>query len=346
MDPNPGRRAAMSAPDDSISISAATGLLEAIADGGGTAERVLRNAGVERSTLLRRDGFIRSSTFSRLLEESARSTGDCCFGMHFGARFDPRDIGVLAYVVVNSSTVAAALRNVERYLHIHHHAPSVSFGIEGKRGYLRYLLRRSENTTIRQHNEYSMAVLLKTLRGAAGTAWMPREIRFVHERNPACDYRAVFGSRVRFGCASNAVIVERDFVECCVAAADPKLYRALRLHLDRALGGTQQEEDGLLESVRSAIGASLECGDAKLERIAARLTVNARTLERRLKAHGVVYRDLLEDTRRRLALEYLKDKRRTISEIALLLGYSEVSAFSRAFKRWTGSTPRDSRARR
>jgi AraC-like DNA-binding protein len=335
----------MSAPDDSISISAATGLLDAIAAGGGTAERVLRNAGVERSTLLRRDGFIRSSVFSRLLEESARSTGDCCFGMHFGARFDPRDIGILAYVVVNSATIAAALRNVERYLHIHNHAPNVSFGIEGKRGYLRYLLRGSENASLRQHNEYSMAVLVKTLRGAAGAAWTPSEIRFVHRRNGACDYRAVFDSRVRFGCASNALIVERDFVECCVAAADPKLYRALRGHLDRALAGTQQE-DVLLEAIRSAIGASLECGDAKLERIAAKLAVNARTLERRLKAHGVLYRDLLEDTRRRLALEYLKDKRRTISEIALLLGYSEVSAFTRAFKRWTGSTPRDSRARR
>ncbi|MGH8666288.1 MAG: AraC family transcriptional regulator [Burkholderiales bacterium] len=329
---------------DMVSVTVATGILDAIAEAGGRAERVLRNAGVERSTLLRRDGLMRSSAFSRLLEESARSTGDSCFGLHFGVRFDPKDIGILAYVIVNSPTVAAAMRNIERYLHLHNHAPRVSFSIEGKRGYLRYLLKSSENALIRQHNEYSMAVLVKTLRAAAGEAWMPGEIQFAHKRGAACNYEDIFGPRVCFGCATNALVVDRGFIECCVAGADHKLYRALRRHLDRALAGTQPE-DVLLESIRSAIAPSLECGDVKLERIAAKLAMNARTLERRLKAHGVVYRDLLADARRRLALEYLKDKQRTITEIAFLLGYSEVSAFTRAFKRWTGSTPHESRAR-
>ena len=64
-----------------------------------------------------------------------------------------------------------------------------------------------------------------------------------------------------------------------------------------------------------------------------------RTLERRLKENGVIYRDLVTDTRRRFALEYLRDLNRTLTEVAFLLGYSEVTAFNRAFKQWTGSTP-------
>jgi AraC-like DNA-binding protein len=330
---------------DMVSVSVTTGLCDAIAAAGGQTDRVLRSAGVERSLLLRPHGFIRSSAFSRLLEESARSTGDSCFGLNFGARFDPEDIGILTYVIVNSPTVAAALRNVERYLHVHNHAPRVSFRIEGCRAYLRYLLTSAGNGTIRQHNEYSMAVLVRTLRAAAGEAWMPQEIQFTHDRGTACDYDGIFGVPVQFGCAANALVVERDFVERCIATADPKLYRALRRHLDLAFAGTRPE-DAWLESARHAIAVSLECGDLTLEGIAAKLGMKGRTLQRRLKAHGVVYRDLLDDARRRLALEYLKDRRRTITEVAFLLGYSELSAFTRAFKRWTGAAPLESRARR
>jgi AraC-like DNA-binding protein len=74
-------------------------------------------------------------------------------------------------------------------------------------------------------------------------------------------------------------------------------------------------------------------------RVARRLAISTRTLERRLNEHGVVYRQLVDDTRRVFAVDYLKDRDQSLIEIAFLLGYSEVSAFHRAFRRWTGSTP-------
>jgi AraC-like DNA-binding protein len=86
-------------------------------------------------------------------------------------------------------------------------------------------------------------------------------------------------------------------------------------------------------------------GDPKLTRVAKKIAMSPRTLQRQLKEHGVDFKRLMDDTRRRFALTYLKDRRTTLTEIAFLLGYSELSAFNRAFRRWTGSTPLDYRRR-
>ena len=80
-------------------------------------------------------------------------------------------------------------------------------------------------------------------------------------------------------------------------------------------------------------------GDPKLGDVARKVALSSRTLQRRLKDQGLDFKKLVDDTRHRFSLNYLKDPQHTMTEIAYLLGYSEVSAFNRAFKRWTGSTP-------
>ncbi len=137
-------------------------------------------------------------------------------------------------------------------------------------------------------------------------------------------------------------MIERDFVERQVPAADARLYRILKQHAERILSEMPRDTDSIAD-VRRAIAASMKEGDPKLNRVIKQLSMSPRTLERRLKEHGVVFKKLVTDTRRRFALDYLKDRKHTLTEIAFLLGYSEVSAFNRAFKRWTGSTPLDHR---
>ena len=322
-----------------ISVAAATGLLDAIAAAGGNPDQILRTVGLERSVLATADAFIASTTFSWLLEEASRATGDKCFGLHFGEHFDPKDIGVLAYVVVNSPTIALAIQNIARYVTIHSSAARVSFGIEGERGYLRSLLARAVLHSRRQHNEFTMAVLVKTFRIVATSDWAPLEIQFAHEA-PAesSEHSRFFACKVLFDCATNALVVDRDFVHRPVPAADEKLYRILKQYVERILSEMPRHND-FLDAVRKAIGESLGEGESKRTRIADKMSMSGRTLERRLNAHGVVYRKLLDDMRRQFALNYLRDTRHTLTEVAFLLGYSEVSAFNRAFKRWTGSTP-------
>ena len=102
-----------------ISVASTTGLLDAVRAAGVDPDRLLSGVGLDRSALSNHDAYIACSTFTRLLEEAARATGDDCFGLHFGERFNPRDVGALAYVTLNSPTIGAAIQNFERYLRIH-----------------------------------------------------------------------------------------------------------------------------------------------------------------------------------------------------------------------------------
>jgi AraC-like DNA-binding protein len=101
--------------------------------------------------------------------------------------------------------------------------------------------------------------------------------------------------------------------------------------------------DGLLTSVRRAIAESMRHGDPSLAQVARRVALGPRTVQRHLEQHGTTFKRLVDDTRREFGLRYLRDPKHTLTDIAYLLGYSEVSAFNRAFRRWTGSTPTDYR---
>ena len=114
----------------------------------------------------------------------------------------------------------------------------------------------------------------------------------------------------------------------------------MRQYLDQVLSEIPRE-DALLESIRKAVAESMRDGDPKLARVAKKIAMGPRTIQRRLKEYDFDFKKLVEDTRQRFAQNYLKDRKNTLTEVAFLLGYSELSAFNRAFKRWTGSTPLD-----
>jgi AraC-like DNA-binding protein len=328
-----------------MSVAATSGLVEAIAAAGAEPAQVFRTLGLERSALDKSDGFIRSSTFAGLLEEAARATSDDCFGLHFGEHFNPKNLGALAYVVLNSPTIAIAIENAERYIHIHNQAANLSFDMGKDQAYLRFLLADPPIDSTRQHNEYSMAVALNMLRMMAGSHWAPREVQFAHDA-PAqtSEHLRVFRAPVLFTCATNALVIDREFLNREVPAADDLLYAILKRHVDRIVSELPRESD-LLAAVRRVIAEAMRDGEPKITRVTKKLAMSRRTLQRRLKEDGVLFKSLVDDTRRRFALEYLKTPKHTFTEIAFLLGYSEVSAFNRAFKRWTGTTPLDYRNR-
>jgi AraC-like DNA-binding protein len=328
-----------------ISVSAMAGLPEAIRAAGGEPAQILRSLGIDRSVLSNPEGYIASSIFIRILEEAARATGDDCFGLHFGERYNPKNIGPLMYVVLNSPTMGAAFENGARFLKVHNRGANLSFTMEGERAYLQHRLEDLDVDSARQHNECSMAVVLNTLRLMAGSQWTPQEVQFAHGApDRVSEHLRVFGAPVSFGCPANAFIMERDLLERQVPAADPRLYHILKQYLQRILD-EMPREDELFVVVRRAIGELLRDGDPKIARVAKKIAMSPRTLERRLQERGVGFKKLMDDTRRRFALSYLRDRKNSLTDVAFLLGYSELSAFNRAFKRWTGTTPLHFRAK-
>lgn len=327
-----------------MSSAAATGLAEVIEAAGRDPDDILRSVGLDRTIVTDRHAFIPSAAFTLALEEAARVTGDECFGLHFGERYHPKDIGALAYVVLNSPTIAVAFENVARYLRIYNEAATVSFTRGDTYAYLQHRLR-DVPLQRRQHEEYALTVGLGMIRMMAGSDWRPLEVRFEHEPPGRTDEHArVFGAPVLFRCDGNVLVVERDFCERPVPAADRRLYPILEEHVERQLE-TRPTENRFLVSVRTAIGNAVKDGEPRVADVARAMGVSVRTLQRRLGESGVDYRALVDDIRHERSLRYLRDRRHTLSDVAYLLGYSEISAFSRAFRRWTGATPSDYRRR-
>jgi AraC-like DNA-binding protein len=321
-----------------IAATVAMGLPDAIRSAGADPEQFIRQVGLDNSRL-NADEFLPCSVYARALEEAARLTSDECFGLHFGERANPKKIGPLAYVVLNSPTIGAAFETAGRYLHVHNEAAQVAFNAEGDLAYLRYTLANLDLEEPRQFNEYSMAVVLNTLRIMAGSHWVPREVHFAHKTpEQTAEHGRIFKAPVVFNCADNALVMESEFCAQPVPAADPNLFKILRHYLDDVLSHTPREDE-LSASIRKTIAELMKDGNPSIARVAKRLALSPRTLQRRLKDYGLEFKALVDDTRRRFAIEYLKDSENSLTEIAFLLGYSEVSAFSRSFKRWTGTTP-------
>jgi AraC-like DNA-binding protein len=306
---------------------------------------VLGSCGLTRSTFAGPHGFIASSAFAQVLEEAARATGDECFGLHFAERYQPKDIGPLTYVVINSPTMAAGFENAGRYLRVHNQAAKASLVVEGHRASLRSGFSGLAIATPRQQNEFSMTVAISTVRLMAGSQWAPLEVQFAHPApRLTSEHARIFRAPISFGHPANALVMEREFLDQQVPAADKRLYPILRRYLDGVLK-EMPVEDPLLASVRRAIGESMRDGEPKLAPVARKVAMSPRSLQRRLKEHEMEFKTLVDDTRRRFAVHYLRDRRHTLTEVAYLIGYSEVSAFNRAFKRWTGATPADYRRR-
>ena len=324
-----------------ISVAGMRGLLDAVVAAGGNPDEILSNVGIERSVFSDPDGFIPSVSFAGFMEEAARATGDDCFGLHFGENYNPKNIGPLVYAVLNSPTIGAGIENVGRYQKVLNESARWFCSIEGERASIRHLLTDLGIAAPRQQNECTMAIALNTFRLMVGSQWAPQEVQFTHEA-PAqiSEHLRVFGAPVLFGCETNALVVDREFVERQVPAADPRLYRILKRYLDSVLK-EMPREDHFVSSIRKAIAESMRDGDPKLTKVAKKMAMGPRTLQRRLKESGFDFKKLIEDTRQRFAVSYLKNPKTSLTEVAFLLGYSELSAFNRAFKRWMGSTPLD-----
>jgi AraC-like DNA-binding protein len=322
-----------------ISIAATTGLLEAITTAGGNPEEILQGFGLDRSVFAKSEGFIPCSVFAGILREAARLTADDCFGLHFAERFNPKNIGPLVYVALNSPTIGAGIQNVERYLHVYDSSANWSFAADGDRGYVCFVLSGLGIEPLRQSNEHGMTLVINTLRMMVGSQWAPQEVHFAHELpEQTSEHHRIFRAPVLFGCETNALVIELSFAERPVPAADQKLYLIMKRYLDQVLSELPRE-DSLFAAIRKTIAESMRDGSPELARVAKKLAVGPRTLQRQLKEYGFDFKKLVEDTRQRFAVTYLKDRKNSLTEIAFLLGYSELSAFNRAFKRWTGTTP-------
>jgi AraC-like DNA-binding protein len=174
----------------------------------------------------------------------------------------------------------------------------------------------------------------------AGGRLPPAQMSFAHETDaPAGEYERVLGAQPRFAAPAHAAQFDAGLLALPVPNADVAMYPVLRQHAERLLAERAQQAPAIVAQVRAAIARHLSTGPVRLAGIADELQLNPRTLQRKLAEAGSSFQQVLDETRHALAREYLRDPALALIDIAFLLGYQEQSAFTHAFKEWSGLNP-------
>jgi AraC-like DNA-binding protein len=302
-------------------------------------EALLAAVGIDPACLGDPDARLPIEKEEALWTEMARLADDPFFGLHAQRSIPPGTIDVLDYAVRSSPTLRDAFKSLVRYNRLVHDAAEFELAESGAEARLTQRFRGDPRGASWQVADYSLGGLLTVCRELVGDDWAPLAVTLSHAAPPdPTPYREFFGVMPRFDGDVNELVVPRTLLDRPIAGADPLLHDVLRRHADALLARLPRSED-LVGEVRNLLARDLARGEPRIEAIARKLGVNVRTLQRRLAENGSSFQDVLDELRHDLALRLLDERRVAVAEVAYLLGYSEPSAFHRAFKRWTGTTP-------
>lgn len=304
---------------------------------------ILHSSGLDRLDLKNPDASIPHAAAMGLWDQGVRITGDADLGLHVAECAREESFDLHAYLMSACATLGDAYALMCRYQQLVHTSTRVELEVDGKWAALRHILP-GDRPVPRQPAEFLLAVWLRTGRKLIGHNWNPEEVHFAHSE-PKCvaEHQRVFNAPVRFAAPGNRLVFSAALLDETCVGADPGMLTVLSRLADQALE-RQPRTDTWADRVRSIAAEELRGGSPSVERIAARLHMSTRTLQRRLAAEGTTYGELLDRLRRQLAANYLADARFSIAEVAFLLGYADLTSFHRAVKRWTGTTPSTWRA--
>lgn len=290
------------------------------------------------------DAFISLDGFVRMLEASADELDCPDFGLRL-SRWQGLDIlGPIAVIARNAATLLAGLEAIGRYLYVH--SPALKLTISpttaGSNVKFSYEVADPALPYPLQGYELSLANAVRMIHLLGGPEARARVVSFLHDQQGSdAAYKEALGCAVRFGQTWCGFEVPRRLAARPIDNADPETSRIATKYLE---ANYLPSTAALPEQVTELARRLLPTGQCSAEVIADQLAMHPRTLQRRLAADGVRCQDLIERERRDQAARYLAEPGLYLSQIAILLGYSEQSALNRSCRRWFGKTPREYRA--
>jgi len=273
-----------------------------------------------------------------LLQTASDRLGDALLGLHLGRSVTPRHFGILGYVFLSCGSLGAALQRFDQYQRLLYDVNPVTITMNSLEVTFEWGVDQGRPGAL--VDECAIATLVQFMRNLVQEPLNPRSIGFV---NPApADLQAYldyFGCPVQFAQNTTRMVIAAADLQRGLRAPDAALLDMLSQQADTFLAELEPD-DTMMHQLQNCLTQQLmlHC-EPSLEQAASAMHLSERTLHRRLAERGLQFRAVLDALRCQLARQYLRDQRLQLTEIAALLGYSEQSAFTRAFRRWTGVTP-------
>jgi AraC-like DNA-binding protein len=306
---------------------------------------LLAQAGVSQKEIEGQGATIGVANQIKFVELIAAKLGDEFLGFRLAEDFELGEIGLLYYVAASAATFGGAISRIQRYIKIQN--DGVDFeAIRGKT-----LRLRLHYTAIARHTDVHqmgsmIALMIRIGRQLTGRPLKPTRVRIMHHiHGGKAKLEKLLDADIEDGARVDEVEFPAASWDLPIVSADPYLHRLCVQSAEEALARRGRKQTPLKVQVENAIAALLPHGQARHELVAAELGMSPRTLARRLAEEGTSFAGLLMEVRSALADSYLADHVLPISQIAWLLGYAEISGFTRAFRRWTGMAPSAARAR-
>ena len=280
--------------------------------------------------------------FLNLASDAVR---DDLLGFHLAQPVELRELGLLYYVMASSKSLGEAFQRCARYSSIVNEGVALKYDADKQiRITLNYV--GVSRHLDRHQAEFFAVTLIRVARQLTGHRLLPIRVRFIHRRNKiSSELIELFGKEIEFGASVDQTTFAAPIASLPVVSADSYLNKLLLKYCEEALARRSIGFEAFRPKVENAIVALLPHGQARAAEVAHQLGLAQRTLARRLALEGVTFSEVLAGLKHDLARRYLADKSLSISHVAWLLGYQEVSAFTHAFKRWTGQAPREARSR-
>lgn len=300
--------------------------------------KLLGQAGLDPGQLSDPNARYPLSATTRLWELAIAATRDPAFGLKVSAHVQPTTFHALGYSLMASTSLKEAFERLLRYFHIVTNAGEISF--EKRDHCYRFAIRQadSDSPPAMESQEAFLAVNLRLCRALSEHRFDPLQV-YLRRSKPADSglFEQVFNAPIAYGSERIAMDLDIGAVEATQPFANPELARHNDTILQKHLA--QLSSDPLSQQVHNCIGELLSEGEPSQDKVAKRLNMSQRNLQRKLSEAGTSYSQILDKTRQTLAGEHIHNPEYSIGEIAFLLGFSDTSSFARACKRWTGMSP-------
>lgn len=323
---------------NTASLAYLRGLLDYVQARGVTAEQLLDGRKIKLDD---RDARLPESECADLFDRAALLLKDDAIGLHAGEQIRPGHYGALGYVAMNCATLGEALAGLRRY-----HALVLDIGPMEQameNGQLCLSWNPDVERPFRQMAEYNLAGLVTFARWISGRHSNPLRIDFTYP--PPADqseHQRILGCPIRYSQDRYRLLLPMEWLALPLIQPDAAMRTLMEQLAERQMQSLARGD--AIADARSAVARRLGEGDVDLDAIAAHLKLGSRTLQRKLQDAGLSFTQLVDEVRRELAERYLADAKLDLVDIAFLLGYSEQSAFTRAYKRWTGRAPNAARS--